>query len=96
MALDISLAAARHGYSGHYPRPYMDLLRRLRTFPDTASVEALRARSVRFVIVHDRRYRPRELERLLSALFEMDEFRPVAQFHTADGEPLTVLELVPR
>jgi hypothetical protein len=85
-----------NGYSGHYPRPYMDLLRRLRTFPDTASVEALRARSVRFVIVHDRRYRPRELERLLGAMFEMDEFRPVAQFHTTGGEPLTVLELVPR
>jgi hypothetical protein len=84
-----------NGYSGHYPRPYIELLRRLQTFPDRPSLEVLRARSVRFVIIHDRRYRPREFERLINTMAAMPDFRPVAQFQSVDGEPLTVMELLP-
>jgi hypothetical protein len=85
-----------NGYSGHYPRPYMRLLHRLRTFPDRASIEALRERSVRFVVVHDRLYSPREFQHLVATLTAMREFRPVGRFQSVDGEPLTVVELLPR
>ena len=41
-----------NGYSGHYPRSYIQLLESQRTFPDEASIAVLRARGVKAIIVH--------------------------------------------
>jgi hypothetical protein len=41
-----------NGYSGYHPRDYIDTVLRMRTFPDEATVNRLRAHAVRFVIVH--------------------------------------------
>jgi hypothetical protein len=46
-----------NGYSGHYPVSYMQMLESQRTFPDDASIAALRARGVKAIIVHANGYR---------------------------------------
>jgi hypothetical protein len=60
-----------NGYSGFYPRSYLNRLVRLARFPDEASVASLRRENVRYVIVHDDNKFPdwdriRVVERLLS------------------------------
>ncbi len=47
-----------NGYSGYYPKPYLDLLNTLVRFPNDESLDALRARDVRYVVVHEDRYEP--------------------------------------
>ncbi|MBA2356117.1 MAG: hypothetical protein H0V80_15820 [Acidobacteria bacterium] len=49
-----------NGYSGYYPRSYLDLLNTLIWFPSAESVGALRARGVRYIVVHEDRYLPGE------------------------------------
>lgn len=41
-----------NGYSGHYPLTYIELLHELRRFPTVESLEYLRRRKVRYVILH--------------------------------------------
>ncbi len=42
-----------NGYSGHYPRSYIDLLYHVRSFPDTASLADLQRRGATVLIVHE-------------------------------------------
>jgi hypothetical protein len=42
-----------NGYSGNYPRSYIDLLMAMRTFPDTGSLELLRQVGANILIVHE-------------------------------------------
>jgi hypothetical protein len=46
-----------NGYSGYYPKSYLDLLNALIPFPRGESLDALRARGVRYVVVHENRYK---------------------------------------
>lgn len=60
-----------NGYSGFYPRSYLNRLVRVARFPDEASVASLRRENVRYVIVHDDNKFPdweriRVVERLMS------------------------------
>jgi hypothetical protein len=73
-----------NGYAGIEPAPYLDLREKARRFPSEDSIAALRARGVRYVIVHRGGYGPnkwarieRDLPRFAGAL------RPVAVF---DGD----------
>ena len=47
-----------NGYSGYYPPAYLELLDTLIRFPNEASLDALRARGVRYIVVHEDRYAP--------------------------------------
>ncbi|MCC6163782.1 MAG: hypothetical protein IT182_10600 [Acidobacteria bacterium] len=50
-----------NGYSGYYPRAYLALLGTMIRFPNAESLDALRARDVRYVVVHEDRYEPADL-----------------------------------
>ena len=41
-----------NGYSGYYPPRYLQMLDRMRRFPDDDSIEALRSLEVRYILVH--------------------------------------------
>lgn len=41
-----------NGYSSHLPAGYLALMREVSSFPDAASLEALRSRGVRWVVIH--------------------------------------------
>ena len=46
-----------NGYSGYYPPSYIRRLRRLATLPSPAALDQIRADNVRWVVVHEQRYR---------------------------------------
>ena len=50
-----------NGYSGYYPRSYIERLIRLRAFPSASAINQMRFDKVRYVVVHEDRYpiRPR-------------------------------------
>ncbi len=50
-----------NGYSGYYPKPYLDLLNTLVRFPNAEALDALRSRSVRYIVVHEDRYEQADL-----------------------------------
>jgi hypothetical protein len=45
-----------NGYSGFYPPHYSNLLAVMRSFPDAASMAALRERNVRWIVIHEDEY----------------------------------------
>jgi len=80
-----------NGYAGIEPAPYLELREAVRRFPSEAALQALRARGVRFVLLHRGGYGPlkwarieRDLPRFAGALREVVRF---------DGD--TVYELTP-
>ena len=47
-----------NGYSGYFPRRYLNLLGAMIVFPRGDSLAALRQHDVRYVVVHEDRYEP--------------------------------------
>jgi hypothetical protein len=79
-----------NGYAGIEPAPYLDLRQKALRFPSQASIEALRARGVRYVVVHRGGYGPNKWARFEKDLtLHADALREVARF---DGD--TVYELL--
>jgi hypothetical protein len=78
-----------NGYSGYYPRPYLDLLEAMETFPDAGSAAALRARDVRYIVVHEDRFVPADLLALDTRLRRTPGLRAVGRFPDRD-HPVTI------
>jgi hypothetical protein len=57
-----------NGYSGFFPKSYVDLLEVMRSFPDDRSLEALRRRGVEYLVVHEDLYRPEPFATVVFAL----------------------------
>jgi len=57
-----------NGYSGFSPPAYGELLHRMKSFPDDASLATIRDRGVEYVIVHGSFYRPGEYRQLIAAM----------------------------
>jgi hypothetical protein len=57
-----------NGYAGIEPAGYVALRERLRSFPDEASLGALRAVGTRYVVVHRKGYGPLQWERLQAGM----------------------------
>lgn len=72
-----------NGYSGYYPRPYMDMLGALAGFPSDESISALRRRGVRYVILHEDRYPPSEFLSLLARVDRVSCLHRVGRFPDA-------------
>ena len=43
-----------NGYSGNYPRSYLELLNQMRSFPRTSALRYLRQRGATVLVVHER------------------------------------------
>jgi hypothetical protein len=46
-----------NGYSGYYPRSYLQRLVHLNTFPSEVAIEQIQDDKVRYIVVHDEQYR---------------------------------------
>lgn len=68
-----------NGYSGYYPPNYIFMLGVMRRFPDADSLEVLRARQVRYLVVHEDRYEPADLLALDTRLRAMPGVRPAGR-----------------
>ncbi|MPY87330.1 MAG: hypothetical protein GEU99_05365 [Luteitalea sp.] len=75
-----------NGYSGYYSPAYRDLMHVMRQFPSGASLEALRARGVDYIVVHLDKYDPADLEVLMEAMdLRPAFFRSVGTFPDYEG-----------
>ena len=54
-----------NGYSGFSPPDYVETVKRLEHFPDDRSVERLRRLNVRYIVVHETFYKPKDYAALL-------------------------------
>jgi hypothetical protein len=81
-----------NGTSGFFPPSYLELLNRMASFPDAASLEYLQQRRVRYVVARQSRFDPDRLAALGRALAGRPEIAAVWRFPSADGYSL-VFEL---
>jgi hypothetical protein len=83
-----------NGYSGYYPRSYLERLIRLDTIPSPSALRQLRADKVRYVIVHEDRYlKSGEGGRVIEALILLGA-KPITRLD--DGwYPATLLDVSP-
>jgi hypothetical protein len=77
-----------NGYSGFFPSSYLELTERMRSFPDEASIDYLKARQVDLVVVHGALYAPDVLGQIISVLLARPDFEATAQFAETRGPDL--------
>lgn len=73
-----------NGYSGYYPRAYLELLEAMIQFPRGTSIEALRARDVRYIVMHEERYEPADLMELVARMEGTPGLRFIGRFPDAE------------
>jgi hypothetical protein len=83
-----------NGYSGYYPRTYIERLIRLRAFPSASAINQMRFDKVRYVVVHEDRYvDPAEGVRTVEALVRLGA-KPLGRMD--DGwYPATLIDMQP-
>ena len=75
-----------NGYSGFYPRFYLERLDRLEKFPDSRAIESLRDENVTYVVVHADTYSSAEFESIVGALTDYYRLRPLGSFNNGTGQ----------
>ena len=74
-----------NGYSGYYPREYVETVTRMENFPDSRSIAQLRSIGVRYLIFHPHLYAEDEYTSLLKRMAERSELRPYGTFPAEGG-----------
>lgn len=74
-----------NGYSGYYPPDYLDAVPTLSAFPDDASVAWLRARDVRYVLIHRALYDASSLGALTLAVARRADLASMGTWRAPDG-----------
>jgi hypothetical protein len=69
-----------NGYSGYASPDYEETVRRMRTFPDQASIARLRELNVRHVLVHEYYYTDRERRALILAIAHSPDLIPAGRY----------------
>jgi hypothetical protein len=70
-----------NGYSGYYPRRYIDLLEHLRDFPAGIWIDGIRAHGARYVLVHERLLAPAVVAEVRERLARTTDVRPRGEFN---------------
>jgi hypothetical protein len=83
-----------NGYSGHAPADYVRFLDTMRDFPSDRSLDAIRARDVRWLIVHEGLIARADRPRFMEAVVRQSWLRPVGTYADAWGSA-SIFELHP-
>jgi hypothetical protein len=75
-----------NGYSGYYPATYPGMISQLKSLPDSTSLQLVKERQVRYVLVHETYFAPGEASRLLSGLLANIEFTPLGRYRDWIGQ----------
>ena len=75
-----------NGYSGFFPPSYVRLMDAMRTFPDDASLGALRARGTRYLVVHGERLYGDRYATLIPLLDKRSDLALVSRQHWFDRD----------
>ena len=82
-----------NGYSGYHPPDYLQVLERMRTFPDARSITGLRGHDVRYVIVHRSLMDPDQYTQLMLRMSARPELKAWGSYKDPRGNAdLFVLE----
>jgi hypothetical protein len=74
-----------NGYSGFAPPDYAETLTRLRGFPDDRSIERLRRLNVRYIVVHEVFYKPKDHAALLLRLGRREDIASAGRYRDWAG-----------
>lgn len=74
-----------NGYSGFFPRSFIELAERTRTFPDDASIDYLRQREVDLIVIHGSLMTAEEFGDMSAALLARRDMQAMAQFEEHMG-----------
>jgi hypothetical protein len=69
-----------NGYSGYIPRDYDETVKRMKTFPDAASIARLRTLNVEYILVHEYYYGQQERTALILSMVRSRELIPVGRY----------------
>lgn len=82
-----------NGYSGFFPKSFLELTERMKQFPDEESIAYLKSRQVDLVVIHGSRLSPDEFGAINAALTTRPDFVMV-QRYAEDGGPDIVFRLL--
>jgi hypothetical protein len=74
-----------NGYSGFTPPDYAETMARMQGFPDEPSMERLKSLNVRYIVVHEAFYKPKDHALLLVRLGQRQDIAPVGKFRDWAG-----------
>jgi hypothetical protein len=74
-----------NGYSGYYPRDYVNTMIRMEIFPETASINRLRAHGVRYIVIHRALFSPERLSNLMVRFTGRSELKPWGTYEDPVG-----------
>lgn len=74
-----------NGYSGFFPKSYLELTERMKTFPDDTSIAYLKTRQVDLVVIHGGLMAPDAFGALTSDLMTRSDFELTRQFAEPRG-----------
>ena len=74
-----------NGYSGYASTRFVNMLERMLDFPSDDSIAELQTLHVRYVIVHEAHYRPREFVDLALRIGQRPEFEALGRFRDGDS-----------
>jgi len=75
-----------NGYSGFYPKPYLQTLQTMLNFPDAASLERLSSLGVRYVVVHRAFFPGTDYQALILKMATESALSPIGKFRDPNGE----------
>jgi len=79
-----------NGYSGFFPRSFMDLAEHTVSFPDDQSIAYLKTRAVDFIVIHGSLMTPEEFGEMTATLLARPDIEAVAQFPQRMGADVVV------
>jgi hypothetical protein len=74
-----------NGYSGFFPRTFIELAQETRTFPDDHSVAYLKKRGVDLIVLHGSLLGPEKLGEMTAALLSRPDIEAMARFEEQHG-----------
>jgi len=74
-----------NGYSGFYPKTFMELAENTKSFPDDHSIAYLKQRGVDLLVIHGGLLGPRVFGEMTAALLARDDLEAMAQFKESRG-----------
>jgi hypothetical protein len=77
-----------NGYSGFYPRSYIELIEMMRSFPSEEAIAYLKQREVDLIVLHGTYLKPDALGTLAAALNARSDTQAVAEFQEPGGPDL--------
>ena len=77
-----------NGYSGFFPRTFLELAAQTAAFPDDRSIEYLKTRGVDFVVVHGGLLGPDRYGEVTAALLQRPDVEATVQFDEPNGSDM--------